>query len=288
MYLSHHGIEGQQWGVRNGPPYPLQKPNKQAILNELYKEDRFKNNDFVIKKNTNIYRVGKENEKEEGSTYVTYLPEDHDKYLSETSEIVAHEYRFKSVSDLKIADGKSQIDTFMDMYGDKKIKHLIGTENRFDEPSDLKRKDFKNVQKDPESFKKVYRQFFDSMMDRKQINKDYISELQKKGYSGMLDYTDYDRNFTARPIIIFDRYKSLKLEDVKQSFKDEDLDNRITKADDKVFEYYMKGSDLFKKNFKKKYGRTPDIQEEIDATDEIHNNARKLYTDYIKKKYNIK
>lgn len=24
-YLSHHGIEGQQWGKRNGPPYPLDK-----------------------------------------------------------------------------------------------------------------------------------------------------------------------------------------------------------------------------------------------------------------------
>lgn len=23
-YISHHGIEGQRWGVRNGPPYPLQ------------------------------------------------------------------------------------------------------------------------------------------------------------------------------------------------------------------------------------------------------------------------
>ena len=22
-YLQHHGIEGQKWGVRNGPPYPL-------------------------------------------------------------------------------------------------------------------------------------------------------------------------------------------------------------------------------------------------------------------------
>lgn len=21
--ISHHGVEGQQWGVRNGPPYPL-------------------------------------------------------------------------------------------------------------------------------------------------------------------------------------------------------------------------------------------------------------------------
>ena len=23
MYLIHHGIDGQKWGVRNGPPYPL-------------------------------------------------------------------------------------------------------------------------------------------------------------------------------------------------------------------------------------------------------------------------
>lgn len=22
-YISHHGIEGQKWGVQNGPPYPL-------------------------------------------------------------------------------------------------------------------------------------------------------------------------------------------------------------------------------------------------------------------------
>ncbi len=22
-YLAHHGIQGQSWGVRNGPPYPL-------------------------------------------------------------------------------------------------------------------------------------------------------------------------------------------------------------------------------------------------------------------------
>lgn len=30
-YLSHHGVEGQKWGVQNGPPYPLDKnAQKQA------------------------------------------------------------------------------------------------------------------------------------------------------------------------------------------------------------------------------------------------------------------
>lgn len=26
--LHHHGIEGQKWGVRNGPPYPIEKQKK--------------------------------------------------------------------------------------------------------------------------------------------------------------------------------------------------------------------------------------------------------------------
>ena len=27
-YLEHHGVKGQQWGVRNGPPYPLSDEQK--------------------------------------------------------------------------------------------------------------------------------------------------------------------------------------------------------------------------------------------------------------------
>ena len=40
--ISHHGIKGQQWGVRNGPPYPLnshQRISKKSYekLNDIYK-----------------------------------------------------------------------------------------------------------------------------------------------------------------------------------------------------------------------------------------------------------
>lgn len=28
--LAHHGIDGQKWGVRNGPPYPLDSGSKSA------------------------------------------------------------------------------------------------------------------------------------------------------------------------------------------------------------------------------------------------------------------
>lgn len=45
-YLMHHGRKGQQWGVTNGPPYPLGTTNKgykikQAINNGLKKTKQF-------------------------------------------------------------------------------------------------------------------------------------------------------------------------------------------------------------------------------------------------------
>lgn len=30
-YIEHHGIKGQQWGVKHGPPYPLSKPMSNKI-----------------------------------------------------------------------------------------------------------------------------------------------------------------------------------------------------------------------------------------------------------------
>lgn len=45
-YLCHHGIKGQRWGVRNGPPYPIQNDyisrdtrinkNNKAAINEIF------------------------------------------------------------------------------------------------------------------------------------------------------------------------------------------------------------------------------------------------------------
>lgn len=39
MELFHHGVKGQRWGVKNGPPYPLTKVTKgsEKTSNEIYR-----------------------------------------------------------------------------------------------------------------------------------------------------------------------------------------------------------------------------------------------------------
>lgn len=53
QYLCHHGIKGQRWGVKNGPPYPLDKyrtainkHNKERI-NDIYKSMSKRDKKFI-------------------------------------------------------------------------------------------------------------------------------------------------------------------------------------------------------------------------------------------------
>lgn len=53
-YLSHHGIQGQTWGNRHGPPYPLSKSvsrkiSKRAKGNFETKEERDKRRERALK-----------------------------------------------------------------------------------------------------------------------------------------------------------------------------------------------------------------------------------------------
>lgn len=43
-YLCHHGVKGQEWGVRNGPPYPLERSKKEA---RAYKRQLNKNDQSI-------------------------------------------------------------------------------------------------------------------------------------------------------------------------------------------------------------------------------------------------
>lgn len=61
-YLAHHGIRGQRWGKRNGPPYPLSGGDySETEKREIYRARKKKNSiynkkhfDQVVSKNTKI------------------------------------------------------------------------------------------------------------------------------------------------------------------------------------------------------------------------------------------
>lgn len=94
LYLLHHGIQGQEWGVRNGPPYPLDQKEHARVIKKAKKDmkrvakkaskgkrDDNLNDEHVIPAGTKMYRITtNENESLEGHKYVSYLTDDRNYY----------------------------------------------------------------------------------------------------------------------------------------------------------------------------------------------------------------
>lgn len=53
--LFHHGIKGQKWGVKNGPPYPLKKNNNDFEIIDKNTGEKFHLSDKTHIKNKEIF-----------------------------------------------------------------------------------------------------------------------------------------------------------------------------------------------------------------------------------------
>lgn len=120
--LIHHGIEGQEWGKRNGPPYPLD-PSKDYSAKEKKYADKLQKsanksmnkgsrdssyrNAHTIPKGTTIYRTTDSSIDDSEQKYVSYLEADRNHYKGgwirqhgKTGEAYEHEYVL--VEDVKV------------------------------------------------------------------------------------------------------------------------------------------------------------------------------------------
>ena len=150
-YLSHHGIEGQKWGVRHGPPYPIDhtKMSKGTKLSNVVavgnnggpnfglaydNSEDFRKvvGDSYLKsagmKNNLMYTYNKK-DKEDREVYEGPFAQYAASRKANDSVINVISTTYETTKDLKLADLKTRKDTFKQVYNKNKrvaVKELSG------------------------------------------------------------------------------------------------------------------------------------------------------------------
>lgn len=207
--LYHHGVKGQQWGVRNGPPYPIEDKvlKKGSVIrsvsaNVIDPEQKLKSNRWIYTYNpkdswdSKVYT----------GPFSTYTAMVKGAYF-----IAEHEY--KTTKDLKMPTRKERIDVFKDVYDDKKynkkmVRELSGIQKRLkahEIGSDKARNvNLKKLTTD-DDYEAAYEVFNHAMeaMYRFKSTSEYAKRISEK-YDAMVDDNNVNiYNNVHDPVIIF-------------------------------------------------------------------------------------
>lgn len=143
-YLEHHGILGQRWGTRNGPPYPLKggsysKTEQKAIKNarkKKYSRYNKKHYDEVLSKGTVLKTLSYDPNRTSNTDmfFASHTKADVDHYKEffdkkvpmpiydeagneiGTGEFYKYSIQNKAIKDLKVASEDSGSKIFIDLY----------------------------------------------------------------------------------------------------------------------------------------------------------------------------
>lgn len=217
-YITHHGIKGQQWGVRNGPPYPIE--------------------DKVLKKGTRLNSISaryfdSEQYRNNGKWMYTYNPDDkHDRdvYRGPFSKYLViyrgaqfvTEHKYETIEDLKMPNKKERIDAFKKIY-DRNRNDVIGEMKQIQKMlveyqigDEKEQKEWKNINLDDlktsDDFRIAY-DIFNHAMEASYAYKstrEYVKYMERN-YDAMVDDNNQGTyNDAHDPIIIFRANQVLK------------------------------------------------------------------------------
>lgn len=206
--LSHAGVKGMRWGIRHGPPYPIDRNNP---------------GDIRIKSGTTFKRLSVYDESQsKGHAYVTYLKNDSRHYkgffgarlkaIHKGKEVYSID--LKAAQDLKAPSKQKRLETFLEMYkNDPAIGKELGSYHKDDNhyftplPRAFYEKRFSKL-KGNKLEDLGYQTFVRSIGGNEYTRSQYFKRLAEKGYSFVTDDMDAGR-FGKEPSIIFDREKSV-------------------------------------------------------------------------------
>lgn len=234
MELRHHGILGQKWGVRNGPPYPLSGgdytpsqrkaiSNKRKSGNSIYNKKHFDEVLKVDKTTLSTLSYDKDRTKNADMFYATHhaldkhqynalfnrpIPQtvyDKDGKAIGTGSFMKYRIDNSLKTDLKVASEDSGAKVFMDLYKKDRDFYNFVTDR---EP------DYKPTS---DALQTVYRMFNyvipydgqgDSRKGRDMYNQrtKFFHACKEAGYGAVLDTNDaiYGGFKAKSPIIVFD------------------------------------------------------------------------------------
>lgn len=249
LYLAHHGIKGQRWGKRNGPPYPLNDEDhskteqkagwKSSLSSGTNKIIRNKDGSTTIKRGFSFNRVGQDHldPNKTGTLYVSYGKEDAARYISYlgptligkiTGQYATHVQKISTSKDLRLPSEKQVNEQTAKFLSENKdvfdmLKDSIYSYGYDSKNGDISVSDLMYAIKNPESDKASRLSYSLSQMigngEYSQYTSKYVKAMQKLGYDAIPDYADRLSGTSNTALIILNT-NAVKLENVTLINKD--------------------------------------------------------------------